>query len=45
MPGAVAGAGLADEVLPLTRIASSVQQRLTTGFLPASGASAAGVRP
>jgi two-component system, chemotaxis family, protein-glutamate methylesterase/glutaminase len=45
MPGAVAGAGLAEEVLPLIRIASSVQQRLTTGSVTTSGVSTAGVRP
>ncbi len=32
MPGAVAGAGLAEEVLPLTALASAVSQRLTPSF-------------
>ncbi|GAA3335597.1 hypothetical protein GCM10020358_04500 [Amorphoplanes nipponensis] len=31
MPGAVVGAGLADEVLPLDRIAGALMQRLQTG--------------
>ena len=44
MPGAVVAAGLAEEVLPLARIASSVQQRLTTGSLTTSGV-ATGIRP
>ncbi|PRY28746.1 protein-glutamate methylesterase/protein-glutamine glutaminase [Pseudosporangium ferrugineum] len=34
MPGAVVGAGLADEVLPLDRIASALVQRLQVGRAP-----------
>ena len=34
MPGAVVGAGLADEVAPLDRIASALMQRLQTGRVP-----------
>jgi two-component system chemotaxis response regulator CheB len=31
MPGAVVGAGLADEILPLDRIAAALMQRVQTG--------------
>jgi two-component system chemotaxis response regulator CheB len=31
MPGAIAGAGLADEILPLDRIAGALIARLTVG--------------
>ena len=34
MPGAVVGAGLADEVLPLDRIASALIQRVQVGRAP-----------
>jgi len=34
MPGAVVGAGLADEILPLDRIAAALIQRVQTGRVP-----------
>jgi two-component system chemotaxis response regulator CheB len=48
MPGAIASAGLADEVLPLDRVAESIQRHLSGAGVGASGAptaaAAAGAR-